>query len=72
VAAFTTWLCTDEAANVNGEDFIVSATEVSLMTQPTPARTIFTEDVWTVDELSSRVSGSLTSGLKNRFVPKKA
>jgi len=72
VAAFTTWLCTDEAANVNGQDFIVSATEVSLMTQPTPERTIFTDDVWTVDELSSRMGGSLTRGLANRFVPKKS
>ncbi len=71
VAAFTTWLCTDEAANVNGQDFIVSATEVSLMTQPTPERTIFTDDVWTVDELSSRMGSSVTRGLKNRFVPKK-
>jgi NAD(P)-dependent dehydrogenase (short-subunit alcohol dehydrogenase family) len=71
VAAFTTWLCTDEAANVNGQDFIVSATEVSLMTQPTPERTIFTDDVWTVDELSSRMRSSVTRGLVNRFVPKK-
>lgn len=71
VAAVTTWLCTDEAANVNGEDFIVSATEVSLMTQPTPSRTIFTDDVWTVDRLSSHMRSGLTRGLKNRFVPKK-
>jgi hypothetical protein len=72
VAAFTTWLCTDEAANVNGQNFIVSATEVSLMTQPAPERTILTDDVWTVDELSSRMGGSLTRGMENRFVPKKS
>lgn len=71
VAALTTWLCTDEAANVNGQDFIVTATEVSLMTQPTPERTIFTDDVWTVDELSSRMRSGVTRGLENRFVPKK-
>ncbi len=71
MAALTTWLCTDEAANVNGQDFIVSATEVSLMTQPTPERTIFTEEVWTVDELSSRMRSGLTRGMENRIVPKK-
>ncbi len=71
VAALTTWLCTDEAANVNGQDFIVSATEVSLMTQPTPERTIFTDEVWTVDELSRRMRSGVTRGLTNRFVAKK-
>ncbi len=71
VAALTTWLCTDEAANVNGQDFIVSATEVSLMTQPTPERTIFTEEVWTVDELSRRMRSGVTRDLENRFVPTK-
>ena len=56
---------------MNGQDFIVSATEVSLMTQPTPERTIFTDEVWTVDELSRRMRSGVTRGLTNRFVAKK-
>ena len=70
VASLVTWLCTDEASNVNGEDFVVSAFEICRMTKPVPAATIFSEDCWTVDELSRRMGSSLTRGLKNRFVPR--
>jgi len=72
VAALVTWLCSDEAANVNGEDFIVSASEISLMSQPRPVATIFSDSCWSVDEVSQRIRGTVTRGLKNRFAPKKS
>ncbi len=70
VAAFAVWLCTDAAAEVNGQDFVVSAEQVSLMSQPTPTATVFTEDVWTVDALDARLPQTITRGLKNQFKPK--
>ncbi len=71
VAALVTWLCTDEAANVNGEDFLVSAHEISRMSRPEPVASIFSDGCWTVDDVSRRIRSSLTRGLVNRFVPRK-
>ncbi len=72
VAALVAWLCTDEAANINGEDFVVSANEISLMSQPRPVATLFSETCWNVDEVSRRIRGTLARGLVNRFVPKQS
>jgi NAD(P)-dependent dehydrogenase (short-subunit alcohol dehydrogenase family) len=67
VASFVTWLCTDAAANVNGQDFVVSAEQVSLMHQPTPAATVFNETPWTVDQLDALLPQTLARGLRNEF-----
>jgi NAD(P)-dependent dehydrogenase (short-subunit alcohol dehydrogenase family) len=70
VAALAVWLCSDAAAGVNGQDFVVSAQQVSLMTQPVPAASVFTDEVWTVDQLDALLPQSLTRGLRNEFAPK--
>jgi NAD(P)-dependent dehydrogenase (short-subunit alcohol dehydrogenase family) len=70
VAAFVTWLCSDAAANVNGQDFVVSADQVSRMTQPRPAETLFSTEAWTLDRLDAAVPATLVRGLRNEFAPK--
>ena len=70
VAALAVWLCTDAAANVNGQDFVISAQQVSRMTIPSPEASAFTEDVWTIDQLDTLLPQSLTRGLRNEFAPK--
>ncbi len=70
VAKFVTWLCTDAAANVNGQDFVVSAEQISRMTQPQPAETLFSSDGWSLDRLDAALPHTLTRGLRNPFGPK--
>ncbi len=70
VSSFVTWLCTDAAANVNGQDFVISAEHVSLMTQPRPEATLYTSEPWTLDQLDEVLPQSLTGRLKNQFTPK--
>jgi NAD(P)-dependent dehydrogenase (short-subunit alcohol dehydrogenase family) len=67
VAPFVTWLCTDAAAHVNGQDFVISAEHVSLMHQPTPAETLYSETPWTLDQLDALLPQTLTRGLRNEF-----
>jgi enoyl-[acyl-carrier-protein] reductase (NADH) len=69
VATFVTWLCTDAASNVNGEDFVVSAAQISRMTQPRPAETLFSSEGWTLDRLDAGLPQTITRGLVNPFVP---
>jgi 3-oxoacyl-[acyl-carrier protein] reductase len=70
VAAFVTWLCTDAAERVNGQDFVVSAEEVCLMSQPRPVATLYTVEPWTLDTLDERLPQTVTRGLRNEFPPK--
>ena len=70
VAAFVAWLCSDAAVNVNGQDFVVSADQISRMTQPRPAETLFATEAWTLDQLDAAVPATLVRGLRNEFAPK--
>ena len=70
VGAFVAWLCSDAAANVNGQDFVVSAEQISRMTQPKPEGTVFSTDGWTLDQLDAALPATLVRGLKNEFAPK--
>ncbi|MBE7518122.1 MAG: SDR family NAD(P)-dependent oxidoreductase [Thermoflexaceae bacterium] len=66
VAPLVVYLSTDEAAGVNGYDFLVGGGYVSLMSQPEEIRTIWTsEGTWTVDELARKFPNSLGRGLVN-------
>jgi NAD(P)-dependent dehydrogenase (short-subunit alcohol dehydrogenase family) len=51
IAPFTTWLASDQAHNVNGHVFYVTAGLVSQLNDPEPIRTIRKEGRWTLDEL---------------------
>ena len=72
VAPLVVWLCTDAAANVNGRDFIVGASEISLVSLPSAERTLFTPGDWTLDLLDAQAPRGLTRGLRNAFVPKES
>ena len=65
VAPLVVFLCTDKAANINGRDFIVGGNEVSLMSLPEKARTIYREGGWTLDALDRVFPGTIGSGVKN-------
>ena len=67
VASFVTWLCTDAAANVNGQDFVVSAEQISLMSQPRPVASLYTETPWSVDQLDALLPQTLAQGMRNAF-----
>ena len=70
VSPFVVFLCTDEAANINGRTFSVMGGEVHLYSEPEYIRSIYTKGAWTVDELCELVPVSLASGLDNPSPPK--
>jgi hypothetical protein len=65
VAPLVVFLCTDKAANINGRDFIAGGNEISLMSLPEKARTIYREGGWTLDALDRVFAGTLGAGVKN-------
>ena len=69
VAPLVVYLCTDKAANINGRDFMVGGNEISLMTIPTPERTIFREGGFTVDILDRIFASTLGAGVVNPQPP---
>jgi NAD(P)-dependent dehydrogenase (short-subunit alcohol dehydrogenase family) len=70
IAPIVVFLCTDEAANINGRTFQVRGGEVHLMTDPVAIRSIYKAGMWTVDELCKLVPMSLALGLVNPAPPK--
>jgi len=69
VSPMVVFLCTDEAANINGRNFLVTGGEVSLYSEPENWRSIFKEGTWTVDELCKLVPMTLAAGLINPSAP---
>ena len=69
IAPFVVFLCTDEAANINGCTFQVRGGEVDLMTDPVVVRSIHKVGTWTVDELCKLAPQSLAAGLVNPMPP---
>ena len=68
VAPFVVWLCTDEAANVNGRTFLVAGNQVGLYTEPEIIKSVTAGgDLWTVDKLSEVAPKELTAGLTNQW-----
>ena len=70
VSPFVVFLCTDEAANINGRTFCVMGGEIHLYSEPDYIRSIYKKGIWTVDELCELVPGSLATGLENPSPPK--
>ena len=71
VAPFVTWLCTDEAANINGRTFLVGGGEITLYTEPVPEGSVFASGLnWTVDEVSQAAARTFLSKIKNVAPPK--
>lgn len=64
VGPFVAWLCTDEAANVNGRNFLVRAGYIGLYSEPEIVSDIQTDQEWKVDLISgmaSKLVGNLTN-----------
>jgi len=60
IAPLVVYLATDEAQNISGCTFAVRRGEVSLLTEPSPAKTVNNNgNVWTVDELAIALKGVL-------------
>ncbi|MCH8010074.1 MAG: SDR family oxidoreductase [Chloroflexi bacterium] len=72
VAPMVVWLCTDEAANVNGRDFLVGGNHIALYSLPEPIATIDTDSTWDLDTVAKLAPGELTKDLTNQFAPKEA
>ena len=69
VAPFVAYLASDYAANVNGQTFLVYGSEVSLMSQPRPQRSIYNEGQWPLDKLVPLAQDYLTKGIVNPAPP---
>ncbi|MEP7214927.1 MAG: SDR family NAD(P)-dependent oxidoreductase [Anaerolineaceae bacterium] len=69
VAPLVVYLCTDRAENINGRDFIVGGSEISLMSMPNKERTIYREGGWTLDTLDRVFPSTLGAGVKNPMPP---
>ncbi len=69
IAPLAVFLCTDEAANINGCSFYARIGQISLMTDPAIWRSIHKDGRWTVDELCDIVPRSLAVGLVNPSPP---
>jgi hypothetical protein len=69
VSPMVVFLCTDEAANINGRNFLVTGGEVTLYSEPENWRSIYKAGTWTVDELCELVPKTLAVGLINPSPP---
>ena len=65
ISPMVVYLCTDEAAGINGCTFELRGGEISLYADPVPVKSIYKEGIWTLDELCDIVPKSLASGLVN-------
>lgn len=59
IAPVVSFLCSDNAGDINGQVFGVRGNEIYLMSQPRPIRTLHKGDGWTHEALSSIAPGAL-------------
>jgi NAD(P)-dependent dehydrogenase (short-subunit alcohol dehydrogenase family) len=69
IAPMAAYLATDDAWNINGQVFHVAGGNVGLAWHPTPMRTIWKPEMWTLDELCEIVPGQLMAGIANPAPP---
>jgi NAD(P)-dependent dehydrogenase (short-subunit alcohol dehydrogenase family) len=72
VAPVVAYLASDHASGVNGQFLLVVGSQISLLSQPRPARTIFKAGGWSLDELEAMVPTTLAEGLANPAPPREA
>jgi 3-oxoacyl-[acyl-carrier protein] reductase len=66
VTPFISYLCTDEAANINGQVFDVTGGDIALYSEPVKKTSIVKEEgLWTVEELIQSVPEVLLKGYRN-------
>jgi len=67
------YLCTDAAADINGQVFDVTGGNIAIYSEPVKKRTISKqEDLWTVEELIKQVPEVLLEGYRNPAPPQPA
>ncbi|MFQ5382102.1 MAG: 3-oxoacyl-ACP reductase, partial [Dehalococcoidia bacterium] len=59
------YLCTDAAGNINGRDFIVGGSEISLCSIPDKERTIYRDGGWDLDSLEAVFPAAIGNSLRN-------
>ena len=68
IAPLVAYLCTDEAAYINGRDFLVGGAQISLVTQPEFGKTIWNPNgYWTLDELVTVFPATIGQGMRNQW-----
>ena len=70
ISPLVVFLCTDEAANINGCTFDVHGGDIGLYSEPTIIKSIHKDGIWTVDELCKLIPKTLAAGLINPSPPK--
>jgi NAD(P)-dependent dehydrogenase (short-subunit alcohol dehydrogenase family) len=68
IAPMVTYLASDDAWNVNGQQFLVYGGVVAVLHHPVPWRTLYKEGTWTLDELTAQVP-NLLEGTRNPAPP---
>ncbi|HVL80103.1 MAG TPA: SDR family oxidoreductase [Actinomycetota bacterium] len=69
IAPFVVFLCTEAAANITGQVFVVTGGEVHLVQQPVVVSSIVKDDRWKVEELGDKVGelfGDRQTGIVDR------
>jgi hypothetical protein len=70
VGPFIVYLCTDEAADINGQVFDVTGGNIAIYSEPVKKKSIVKEKgMWTVEELIQQVPKVLLEGYKNPAPP---
>jgi len=67
VGPMVAWLCTDEAANVNGRTFLVRYGYIGLYSEPEIVAFVENDKEWTIDSISSIIPEKVTKGLMNEW-----
>jgi NAD(P)-dependent dehydrogenase (short-subunit alcohol dehydrogenase family) len=68
IAPMVAYLASDDAWNINGQQFLVYGGVVAVLHHPVPWRTIMKEGTWTLDELTAQVP-NLLEGVRNPAPP---
>jgi 3-oxoacyl-[acyl-carrier protein] reductase len=72
VGPFIVYLCTEEAADINGQVFDVTGGDIAIYSEPVKKKTITRKQgMWTVEELIEQVPKVLLEGYKNPAPPQK-
>jgi NAD(P)-dependent dehydrogenase (short-subunit alcohol dehydrogenase family) len=68
IAPLVAYLCTDDAAYINGRDFLVGGPQISMVTQPEFGKTIWNPNgFWSLDELMQVFPATIGQGMKNQW-----
>lgn len=73
VTPFIIYLCTDEAADINGQVFDVTGNNIAIYSEPVKKKVIWKEEgLWSVEDLIEQVPKVLLEGYQNPAPPQLA